>query len=73
MWTIERLSQHPSLLTCKVLHEFVLVDQLSSFSQDGHKGSGREWSLGHVIICLVVLKIEKCFSSLHVNYCHTML
>ena len=42
MWTIERLSQHPSLLTCKVLHEFVLVDKLSSFSQDGLKGSGRE-------------------------------
>ena len=26
MWTIERLSQHLPALTCKVLHEFVLVD-----------------------------------------------
>jgi len=32
---------------------------LLSFSQDEHKGNGQEWSLGSVIICLVVLKIEK--------------
>ena len=61
MWTIDRAT-----LTCK-------VDKLLSFSQDGHKGNGPEWSLGPVIIYLAVLKIEKCLPSLHVNYCHTML
>jgi hypothetical protein len=37
---------------------------LLSFSQDGNKGNSPEWSLGSVIICLVVLKIEKCLSPL---------
>jgi hypothetical protein len=38
--------------------------------QVGHKGNGQEWSLDSIIIGLV-LKIEKCFLSLHVHYCHT--
>ena len=54
MWTIERLTQH--IPDSPVLHEFVVV------YTNGHKGSGPEWSLGSVIICLVVLKIEKYFS-----------
>ena len=33
MRTIERSSPHLVVLTCKVLHEFVLIDQLLSFSQ----------------------------------------
>jgi len=45
---------------------------LLSFSQDGHKGNGPEWSLGSVIICLVVLKIDKCLSSKHFNYYFTL-
>jgi hypothetical protein len=44
-------------------HELVLVDELLSFSQDGHKGNGQEWSLGSVVICLV-LKIEKSESGI---------
>ena len=70
--TFERLSQHLRVLTCKVLHEFILVDTLLSFSQDGHKGNDPEWSLGSIIIWIVVLKIETCLLSLHVNYCHTI-
>ena len=73
MWSIERLSQHLPLFTCKILNELVLVDKLLALSQDRHKGNGPEWSLGSAIICLVVLKIGKCFSSLFVNYWHTML
>jgi hypothetical protein len=34
MRTIERSSPHLVVLTCKVLHEFVLIDQLLSFSQN---------------------------------------
>jgi hypothetical protein len=30
---------------------------LLSFSQDGHKGNGPEWSLGSVISCLENLKM----------------
>jgi hypothetical protein len=33
MRTIERSSPHLVVLTCKVLNEFVLIDQLLSFSQ----------------------------------------
>ena len=49
---IGRLSQTLPVLTCKVLHELVLVDQLLSFSQDGHKGNGSKWSLARFRYCL---------------------
>jgi hypothetical protein len=42
MWTIERSSQLLPVFTCKVLHEFVLVNQLLLFSHDEHKGSGNK-------------------------------
>ena len=39
-----RSSQSSPVLTCKVLHEFVLVNQLLFllFSQDGHKYKGNK-------------------------------
>ena len=44
MWTIKRSSQSSPVLTCKVLHEFVLVKQLLFllFSQDGDQCKGNK-------------------------------